>query len=476
MELATIHTYGQLTAHHKIQLLRLDNQKDKIRFIDETAKKSYSVRQLKEAIDQFLNKVKPAIPLQLTYLISRPEQLFGDSYAQIADEKSLSRLRLTTIHRLQTQADGKIEAIEKNIETQKSYVEGYKQLRKTLEQAEKQKQQKPNSVQSAVVSLKAGDIKSSPNGKARLTYEGRTGIAETKGFQKKQLADFACNIGNVCEFGCTFCYVPSVTTKQKYVQDALSRYNIDEISLYRTKENLLKCVERDLKKFTPGDTRTVFFCTTCDPCATEEHADITTSTLKMIMESSDLKARVLSKSKLLKEIGDNLRDYKDRICYGLSTGTIRPEVGKCIEENATPLLERIDVLKWLQNEGFRTFGMLCPILPSEIGYLDKLIDAVNPSVCEGVWAEPINVRGKSLVKTCQKLKDHVLNEDADALQAIMGDKESWRKYCKELFLELKENMKQRNVSEKLKFLQYEEKNAPDFNQFFESQPEAVCLW
>ncbi len=33
--------------------------------------------------------------------------------------------------------------------------------------------------------------------KQEFTYEGKTGIAETKGFQKKRLSDFSCNIGNV---------------------------------------------------------------------------------------------------------------------------------------------------------------------------------------------------------------------------------------------------------------------------------------
>ena len=52
-------------------------------------------------------------------------------------------------------------------------------------------------------------------------YEGKTGIAVTKGFEKKGLGELACNIGNICEFGCTFCYVPAVTTKQKSVQKVL---------------------------------------------------------------------------------------------------------------------------------------------------------------------------------------------------------------------------------------------------------------
>jgi DNA repair photolyase/energy-coupling factor transporter ATP-binding protein EcfA2 len=312
--------------------------------------------------------------------------------------------------------------------------------------------------------------------KYHLTYDGKTGIAETKGFQKKQLADFACNIGNICHFGCTFCYVPSVVAKQKGVQNILKEgYAWDEISHYRTKENLVKCVERDLKKIEPGDKRMVIFCTTCDPCATEEHADITSSSIRLIMESSDLQVRVLSKSTLILEIAKELDLYRERIIYGLSTGTIRPEISACIEGNASPVQDRFKTLKFMQDVGYRTFGMLCPILPSEMPYLDKLIDAIGVRKCEHIWAEALNVRGKSLVKTRDQFKNCGLDEDAKSLDQVMGNKANWRDYCKELFLNVRNELEKRGASEKLRFLQYVTGEPEDFVEFFESQKEAICL-
>ncbi|MGM0665483.1 MAG: hypothetical protein ACQET7_15050, partial [Thermodesulfobacteriota bacterium] len=143
-------------------------------------------------------------------------------------------------------------------------------------------------------------------------------------------------------------------------------------------------MERDLRKFKrgDGDNRVVFFCTTCDPCATEEHAEMTIEAIRLIMEGSDLQVRVLSKSRLILKIATELGLFRYRISYGLSIGTIRPEVSACIEEHATPVNERIETLQLLRGANFRTFGMLCPILPSEMDYLDALVDSIRPQACE----------------------------------------------------------------------------------------------
>ncbi len=321
-----------------------------------------------------------------------------------------------------------------------------------------------------------GGLSDQRDKKHAFRYDGMTGIAESKEFKKKLLADLSCNIGCICEFGCTFCYVPTVTKKLKYVQAVLKKdYKIDEFSLYHNKDNVLNTVKRDLIKIQPGDNREVIFCTTCDPCATEEHLDITTSAIKLIMESSDLHVRVLSKSVLIMDIALALEDFRERITYSLSTGTIRPEISACIEGNASPIEERIKTLNQLQADGFRTYGMLCPILPSEMDKLDILIDEINPKVCEHVWAEAINIRGKSLVETREQLIECGLTEDAEAIGDVKGNKESWRNYSKKLFLNLQAKMKKRELLHKFRFLQYVKHEPTEFKRFFETQEGAVCL-
>jgi len=465
-DLAGFHTYGKLALSHKVLLLPIGSRKQKEDLIEEIAAKNLTVQGLREKIVVLKEKgtSEPERQRSLNKAITKPEILFSDDFSSAIKVQALSKYRLPTLDKLHDQAQNKIKEIEGTINELNSYLVRYQGLIGILKNIKEQKYRKKTA------RLAMGDRKQ------KFTYEGKTGIAETKGFQKKQLADFACNIGNICQFGCTFCYVPSVVTKQKNVQEILKEgYGWDEISHYRTKENLVKCVERDLKKIVPGDKRMVIFCTTCDPCASEEHADITSSAIRLIMESSDLQVRVLSKSTLILEIAKELDPYRERIIYGLSTGTIRPEISACIEENASPVQDRFKTLDFMQGTGYRTFGMLCPILPSEMPYLDKLIDAIDVRKCEHIWAEALNVRGKSLVKTRDQFKNCGLDEDAKSLDQVMGNKANWRDYSKELFLNVRNELEKRGATEKLRFLQYVIREPEEFVEFFESQKEAICL-
>lgn len=309
--------------------------------------------------------------------------------------------------------------------------------------------------------------------KEHFLYSSKTGIAETQGFKHKLLADYSVNIGNICEFGCTFCYVPSVTAKQKTVKSVLDQgYSIEDFSSYRYRENVLRTIEEDLRKIKPDDDGTVFFCTTCDPCATMDHARTSIDAISLIMKKSNLNVRVLSKSILVARIAEDLAEYRNRIAYSLSTGTSLEEISKAIEANASPIKKRVETLHFLQDQRFRTYGMICPVLPSEVGRARVLLDQVRPELCEGVWVEAINVRGKSLVNTYEKLEQAGLGEHAAELKRVMRSKAEWTDYCKRLFVSFQSDMRRRGMVGKLHFLQYV---SDSDRQFFEGQEGAVCL-
>lgn len=465
-DLSDFPTYGNIGLSQKKLLLPVDDRQLKEKLIEEISQKGLTVAELREEIAKtkkvgvHSTESKPS----LTRAISNPQVLFSEEYSTVIGDDSLMRYNPVQLRKLQERALEKTQEIEASIRDLIDQKNRYISFIQRIESVNEAKGGKKN-------------VKAQPIMKTQhFKYEGKTGMAESKGFQKKQLADFACNIGNICQFGCTFCYVPSVVTKQKGVQNILKEgYGWDEISHYRTKENMLSCVERDLKKIEPGDRRTVIFCTTCDPCATEEHADITISAIRLIMESSELQVRVLSKSTLILEIAKTLDLYRERIVYGLSTGTIRPAISASIEGNASPIRERLKILDLIQGVNIRTFGMLCPILPSEMPYLDELIDAINVDKCEHVWAEALNVRGKSLVKTRDQLMNCGLEEDAKSLQQVMGNKANWREYSKELFLKVRGELEKRGAEDKLRFLQYVTRQPAEFVNFFKSQKGALCL-
>jgi DNA repair photolyase len=309
--------------------------------------------------------------------------------------------------------------------------------------------------------------------KIQFQYSGKTSIGETKPFKKKGLASYSVNLGNICAFGCTYCYVPSITIKQKVVQNIIAQgHKTEDISYYRPRDNVLACVSKDLKKIHSDDNGTVFFCTTCDPCATPDHADTTIRTIRLIMDGSNLQVRVLSKSALISHVAQNLSDYRDRVTYSLSTGTALQAISQTIEERASNITQRVAALHWLQENNFRTYGMICPVLPSEVDNVNPLLDQVRPERCEGVWIEAVNVREKSLVNTYDKLMAAGLEDHAIELQRVMGNKKAWIEYTKKLFLGFQGEMNRRGLLDRMHFLQYVSKHDRDF---FEGQPGATCL-
>ena len=303
----------------------------------------------------------------------------------------------------------------------------------------------------------------------------KTGIAKTD-FQKKGLADLAVNVGHLCKLGCSYCYVDNVMNKLPAVQAYVKKgYGRDTFSLYREKANIVECLNRDLARIDPSDTRVVFFCTTCDPCPDEETTATTVDAIRMLMERSKLSVRILSKKTLVRTVAEKLQAYRHRIIFGLSTGTADPAISAAIEQNASPILERVETLHWLQDNGFRTFGMLCPVLPSEVDDVKKLIDQIRPEHCEQIWAEAMNTRGKALPNTVKMLAAAGLNKHAQALNRVIGDKRAWVEYAKRLLIGLETELKKCGLSEKLTFLQYIRGLTPEETSFFSRDSRVKCL-
>ena len=92
--------------------------------------------------------------------------------------------------------------------------------------------------------------------------------------------------------------------------------------------------------------------------------------------------------------------------YGVSTGTLDDNLARSFEQGTPLPSKRVASLHWLQNNGYRTFGMICPSLPQHEydGFAREIRDAICAEKCEHVWAEVINVRGDSMTRTIAALR------------------------------------------------------------------------
>lgn len=288
-------------------------------------------------------------------------------------------------------------------------------------------------------------------------------------FHEKHLCDgIVLNLGEACVYGCEFCYVEASSIWQAppvlkaHYDKTGTKYKFSDVVIRR--KDAIKLLKgqlfdsEDKRKFDdPGDTRVVFSSTTVDVAANMELLAETAEACNLILKNTPWQIRLLSKSNLLhKLMADKMisDDYRDRIIFGFSTGTLDDAVAKAIETGTPLMSKRLKSLYWLQDNGFRTFGMICPSLPQREydRFSKEICGAIRSDLCEHVWAEVINVRGASLTKTLAALRRAKLIDEAAMLEEVSGPKSkaTWEEYARATFEAHAVNV----PPEKLRFLQY----------------------
>lgn len=184
----------------------------------------------------------------------------------------------------------------------------------------------------------------------------------------------------------------------------------------------------------------IFNSTTVDVVANMELLRETAEACNLILDHTHFQIRLLSKSyRLPKLIADNLisERHHRRIIFGFSTGTLDDKVAKAIETGTPLVSHRLKSLHWLQDRGLRTFGMIFPSLPQtdHASFSREICDAIRATDCEHVWAEVINLRGKSLQRTLDGLSRHRLLTEAEMMKAVSGPGSTarWDEYARATF-------------------------------------------
>lgn len=282
------------------------------------------------------------------------------------------------------------------------------------------------------------------NGKPVFSIPTTKIISLQSAFEHKKLSDgptFTC--GFACGFSCTFCYVENQLGRNPSVLRITKETGLSFNQIAIEREGVLPALRRELinRKGLPKysdlhDQRVVFASPLVDVAANVSTAQQTIKACKIILTLTNWQIRLLSKSALLRLVAEGLAEYKDRVVYGVSTGTFKDQLAISFELHASSPTARLRALHWLQDEGFRTFGMICPSLPQESydDFAENAAAAIRVDRLEHVWAEVINVRGKSLKQTSGALRRGGFNSEADRLEQVSGDKAAWEDYARKTFL------------------------------------------
>lgn len=308
------------------------------------------------------------------------------------------------------------------------------------------------------------------NGKPILRRAAKTVLTtESLPFQEKLLCDgLVLNLGDACAFSCTFCYVGP---NQRYLAPPLIKaHNQENGTNHRftdvviRRENSIQLLHDQLLKKNgsrrypdPEDRRVVYSSTLIDVAANMDLLRETAEACNLILKHTSWHIRLLSKSSLLSKLVSDLlipEKHHGRLILGFSTGTLDDRIASAIEKGTSLVSKRLKSLHWLQDAGIRTFGMICPSLPQEDydRFSREACEAIRVDRCEHVWAEIINVRGKSLSSTVDALKLAGLQDEAERLQSVCGKgaNERWESYARETFIAHAKLV----PAAKLRFLQY----------------------
>lgn len=280
------------------------------------------------------------------------------------------------------------------------------------------------------------------NGKRVFTVPAKAVLNLESGFAHKLLCDGPTfSAGSACVYKCVYCYVPAIMRKSPHL-DAVYKAKLKHEDVVVRRTGAAAALRAQLtdrhgapKYKTAADRRVVYASPLVDVAGNLELVRETIECCRLILELTNWQIRLLSKSNLLPRIAEALEEYRGRLIFGVSTGTLDDSLAASIEVGTAKVSKRIQSLHWLQDNGFRTFGMICPSLPQQDygAFARDMAAAIRGDRCEHVWAEIENSRGDSMKQTISALRGAGYDFEGMALETVASDRGCWEHYARETF-------------------------------------------
>lgn len=296
------------------------------------------------------------------------------------------------------------------------------------------------------------------NGKPVHNVPAKSVINFGSAFSHKLLCDgLTFSTGSACAYSCSFCYVEDLMRKNPHWQGiAAKRPDAKFEDVVIRRQGAIEAMRSQLvgrggvPRFNdPNDRRVIFASPLVDVAANMELVRETVEACKVILSLTNWQIRLLSKSNLLPKVAQLLcqevvndvpwpvteKEIRERIIFGVSTGTLDDGLAHAIEIGTPLVSKRIESLHWLQDNGFRTYGMICPSLPQNdySKFARDMATALRADRCEHVWGEVINARGDSFTRTHDRLIAAGYVEEAAAFNAVSHNPAAWELYARATF-------------------------------------------
>ena len=191
-----------------------------------------------------------------------------------------------------------------------------------------------------------------------------------------EYGDYTINIAEGCSHGCKYpCYAMMLAKRFGKVK------TYEDWCTPKLVSNALELLDKEIPKF-KDKIQSVQLCFTTDPFM-YKYPEITEMSLKCIkkLNENNIKCTALTKGILPKELANLSKDNE----YGITLVSLNEDFRKEIEPGSAPYRERIEALRYLHNNGCKTWVSIEPYptpnfieqnlqdILDELSFVDKII-------------------------------------------------------------------------------------------------------
>ncbi|MFX0112938.1 MAG: radical SAM protein [Candidatus Hodarchaeota archaeon] len=207
--------------------------------------------------------------------------------------------------------------------------------------------------------------------------------------------DFSINPYKGCQHNCAYCYACSMV--ERWGEKRQWGHYVD------VKMNAPEVLQKQLRRINSGS---VLISSVTDPYQPIEQHSRLTRRLLSILSGTGFHIVVLTKSALVSRDIDIFQE-NPHWEIGMTLTTANDAIRAMVEPQASPIEERLSVLRMLADAGVKTYAFLGPMLPFAFeDTLSELMEALDDVNVSYVMVDRLNVRGsnmKRLVPIIEKI-------------------------------------------------------------------------
>jgi DNA repair photolyase len=226
--------------------------------------------------------------------------------------------------------------------------------------------------------------------------------SQRKGFGVQEWAEYRMNFQTGCRHGCVYCYAREQAIRFKWIS------TWEEWETPKIRENALK------KKF--GKRQGVTMMPTTHDITPENWKTFKTILIRLLTPGNNVLLVTKPHLSCMRELANCFGPYRENLLIRITLGTTDDTIREVLEPNAPSVGERLEALRWLFEERFRT-SVSCEPLLGDSATFKAIVEAVKAYVTDDVWVGFMNNPTRRIRKDL--LKDETVKQ---VLSHITPDK------------------------------------------------------